>query len=322
MASDATSTPPTSTPSGASSGAASEPRWPATPVLIGAGIVLLALGLSYWDFFSRQIEFAVRQTSDWGHTLAIPLIAGWFVWARREDLGRTPFRTTWAGFIFILLGLAWYSLCIFGPQPLHHHNLRAGGVALGILGIVILFCGWQVTWKLAFPLIYLFIFGQTISDRFIFIITERLQDITAVGAEFLLSATSVDVEREGNTLFVYRNGVPTPLNIAEACSGMRMLMAFLALGTAMAWAGLSRTWQRFLVIALVIPTSIFVNILRVITLGYLSMVDAGLAAGDFHSFIGLVWLMPAFIILMGVIWAVKQLVIEPDDGAGTSGATA
>lgn len=310
MASGATSTDPSTSVS-----PGDEPglRLPATPVLIGVGVVLVALLLGYWDFFARQFEFAIRQTSDWGHTLAIPLIAGWFVWARREDLARTPCRTTWAGFVFIILGLAWYSLCIFGPQPLHHHNLRAGGVSLGITGIVVLFCGWQMTLKLAFPLIYLFLFGQTISDRFIFIITERLQDITAIGAEFLLSATSVDVEREGNTLFVYRDGVPTPLNIAEACSGMRMLMAFLALGTAMAWAGLNRTWQRLLVILLVIPTSIFVNILRVITLGYLSMIDADLAAGDFHSFIGLVWLMPAFIILLGVIWAVKQLVIEPED---------
>jgi exosortase/archaeosortase family protein len=92
---------------------------------------------------------------------------------------------------------------------------------------------------------------------------------------------------------------------------MRMLMAFLALGVAMAYTGLHRPWQRVLLVLMAVPTAIFVNILRVCTLGVLSMVDSGLAAGDFHSFIGLVWLIPAFLIFLGLMWLIRHSVIEP-----------
>ena len=59
-----------------------------------------------------------------------------------------------------------------------------------------------------------------------------------------------------------------------------------------------------------IPTAIFVNVLRVVTLSLLAAIDANFAAGDFHSFIGLVWLVPAFLIYLGVIWIVRNLVTE------------
>ena len=130
-----------------------------------------------------------------------------------------------------------------------------------------------------------------------------------------------DVDREGNTLFIFHDGARLPLNIAEACSGMRMLMAFMALGVAMAHTGLGRFWQRAVVVLMGIPTAIFVNILRVVSLGLLSLVDSDLAAGDFHSFIGLVWLVPAFLIYLGVIWIVRHLVTEgPAPAAKSEGA--
>ncbi len=76
------------------------------------------------------------------------------------------FKTTWVGFIPIVLGVAWYMVCVFGPPVLGHHNLRSGGVALTIFGLVLLFCGFRAMAWLWFPLAYWFFFGQTISDRF------------------------------------------------------------------------------------------------------------------------------------------------------------
>jgi exosortase len=111
---------------------------------------------------------------------------------------------------------------------------------------------------------------------------------------------------------VYDNGVSKPLNIAEACSGMRMLMAFLALGVAIAYTGLKHPWQRVLLVLMAVPTSIFVNILRVCTLALLSLIDSGFAAGDFHSFVGLVWLLPALFIYLGLMWIIRNLVIEQE----------
>jgi len=56
-----------------------------------------------------------------------------------------------------------------------------------------------------------------------------------------------------------------------------------------------------------------VNILRVMTLGVLSTFDAGFAAGEFHTMIGMLWLIPAFFIYLGVMWVLKNLVVEESE---------
>jgi hypothetical protein len=52
-------------------------------------------------------------------------------------------------------------------------------------------------------------------------------------------------------------------------------------------------------------------VLRVFTLGILSLYDSNFAAGDFHSFVGLVWLMPALIFYLGIMWFLRNLFVEP-----------
>lgn len=289
------------------------PSWrPLTaPIMAFSVLGMLVLWL-FWDFFSRQVQWALAEQADWGHTLVIPFIAMYFIWLQREKLQQFSFRTTWVGFVPMIIGVGWYSLCVFGPTMLAHHNLRALGVALTIFGIVLLFCGFRSLTLLAFPLCYLFLFGQTISDRFLTIVTYRLQDITAQGAYWTLVLLGMDTEIQGNTITLFKDGTPTAINIAEACSGMRMLMAFLALGVFMAYTGLARPWQRMVLVLMGVPTAIFVNILRVLTLTLLLLVDAGLAAGDFHSFIGLLWLLPAYLSFLGVQWIIRNLVREEE----------
>jgi exosortase len=233
-----------------------------------------------------------------------------------------PFRTTWTGLLPVVLGVAWYSLCSLVPA-VRNHNLQSLGVWLSLVGIVVLFFGYRPMRYLWFPLVFLLLFGQSTSDRAMTVITFKLQDIAAVGAEQVLWLMGLDVVREGNTLKIYdAQGNIHPLNIAEACSGMRMLMAFLALGVAMAYTGLRRFWQQCIVVIMAVPTAIFVNILRVVTLSLLSLVDAGLAADDFHSFIGILWLVPALFIYMGLIWIVKKVVSEPAPSPAPSGGDA
>ena len=87
-------------------------------------------------------------------------------------------------------------------------------------------------------------------------------------------------------------------------------LSYLALGVAMAYTGLKRHWQQVTLVLLGIPTAIFVNILRVVTLAMLSLYDTDFAAGDFHTFIGLLWLVPAFLMYLGLQWILCHLVVE------------
>lgn len=287
-------------------------------MLAGAIAVAVIVGV-FWDWFSKQVRYSLSYPSDWGHTLLIPLISGWFVWLRRDRLLATPLKPAWSGLALVVLGVAGYAACSLGPAALQHHNVRGMTVGTTLFGLVLLVTGWGWMRWLWFPIAYAIAFGQYVSERFISIVTYRLQDISAKGAYLLLSLFGMDVDLNGNVLTVHDGGAPHMLNVAEACSGMRMLVAFLALGVAMAFVCLPTVWQRVALVAMGVPVAVFVNVLRVASLGVLTMFDAEFAAGEFHHFIGLLWLLPAFLLYLLVLWVLGRLVIQEPEAKTHAG---
>ncbi|MEI6475818.1 MAG: exosortase/archaeosortase family protein [Planctomycetota bacterium] len=275
-------------------------------------LLVVAFIATFFEFFRYQFVQATTQVQDWGHTLLIPLIAGYFVYVQREKLAVKRFVPSWSAFTLLFLGLAIYSASAFGPQAIQHHNVRGVGVGCALLGCLLAVFGTASFRWLWFPWAYWYVFGQTISERVMSRVTERLQDWSAIGADILLNTLGIDTDRVGNVLTVHMSdGTTHPLNVAEACSGMRTLMAFLAIGVALAALGLPRWWQRVLLVVAGIPISLFVNVLRVASLGMLSMVDTNFSTGEFHSMVGLIWLVPAFLLFLGVMWVIRNMV---DDG--------
>ena len=277
------------------------------------GVVFLVV---FWDFWRAQGLYAYTFPSDWGHTLLIPFITAWMIWLKRADLAALePFRPSWFGMPLVLFGLAFYLMALIGPSWFAlHHNARALGVAVTIFGLALLLFGWGVLRVVWFPLLYLVIFFQTYSEAVLLLVTEQLQDVSAKGGFALVRVLGIEAELSGNVITIYPTPTtPQALNIAEACSGMRMLVAFLALGVALAWMGLDYWWQRILMIVLAVPVAVFVNMLRVATLGVLSLWDMEFTTGEFHQFIGFVWLIPAFLFYLGMMWVIRKLVVDEDE---------
>ncbi len=291
-------------------------------LVFALALLLVVLVAVFWEFARIQVRWALDEPADWGHTLIIPVISGYFVWMRRAEIAARPLTTNWLGFPFIIFGVGAYIASTFGPSWfVLHHNARGVAVGITLFGLALQLCGWRVTKLLLFPLAYWICFGQSVSDRLLQTITEDMQDLSAIGAHALLSVFQLDVDRSGNVLSVYVDGEARKLNVAEACSGMRMLVAFLALGVAIAYTGLSRNWQRAVLILAGFPVALGVNILRVFSLGILSLFNENFATGDFHSFIGLVWLVPALLFYLGIMWFLNNLVVSSTDPKPTTVST-
>ncbi|MDA0803619.1 MAG: exosortase/archaeosortase family protein [Planctomycetota bacterium] len=291
-----------------------EPR----PAIMAGASLLLVFGFVFFEFLRRQVEFAIEQPADWGHTLVIPAVGVWFVWRDRDALLAKPFRPTLWGLVPVLLGTGWYMLCVFGPAPLFHHNLQGLGAAMVLGGLTLGLFGWRAMGWLLFPLLYVVVFSQTISEKLLNVVTFRLQDWAAVGADIVFNVSGIECDREGNVLWIVSGLERKALNIAEACSGMRMLVAFLALGTAIAYTSTRSHWKRFVLILMGVPVALGVNILRVVTLGVGSLYDVAFAQGDFHTFIGLVWLVPAFLVYLLLIWVLEKSFPDPELAEGTA----
>jgi exosortase/archaeosortase family protein len=125
---------------------------------------------------------------------------------------------------------------------------------------------------------------------------------------------SVDVS--GNRIeLLTRAGKVIPLNVAEACSGMRMVVAFFALAAAMALISCRYWWQRIVLMLLAAPVAILLNIGRVSTLGVLSLENQNLAQGQAHTFIGTILLVPGLLLFMGIVWLLNRVVAPAAAGA-------
>lgn len=101
------------------------------------------------------------------------------------------------------------------------------------------------------------------------------------------------------------------LDVAEACSGMRLLMAFLALGVAMAYLHYRTWWQRIVLLGSTIPIAIFCNVGRVTVTGFIHVLwDPRYAQGIWHDMLGLGMLPLAFGTYALLAWFMANLVEE------------
>ena len=276
-------------------------------------VLVLVLFALFWHFVSAQAFYSYNYLGDWGHTFIVPLLTGYLVWVDRERLFSSPFASAPVGFLVVMVGLLAYLFTLFGPGFIQLHNAKAIGIAITLYGVAIIACGWTALRVLWFPLLYLVVFGQFISPQILAPVTERMQDIAAAGSYFMFELLGYTTSRVGNLITLESGGSARPLDVAEACSGMKMLMAFLALGTFVAWTGLPRLWQRAVLVLLGLPIAIVVNILRITTQGILDSYDAGFTVGAAHSTISMLWLIPALLLFLFFMWMLEPFAPENED---------
>ncbi|MBT4767939.1 MAG: hypothetical protein HOO04_06220, partial [Phycisphaerae bacterium] len=84
-------------------------------MVLAASTILMIFVWLFWAFLERQVRFAIEYQADWGHTLVIPFIAGWFVWLNRDRILAVPFKPSMTGIVLVVLGVLWFSTASLGP---------------------------------------------------------------------------------------------------------------------------------------------------------------------------------------------------------------
>src|SRR5207248_4125969 len=142
-------------------------------------------------------------------------------------------------------------------------------------------------------------------------------------AVITLRFTGVNAYRTGTKINM--GGITEPLrtlNVAEACAGMRSLMTFITVAMAVAFLSARPLWQKVLITLSAIPIAIFCNVMRVAGQGLLDhYVSTALSESFAHQMVGLVMLIPAFFLLLGVAWLLDQIFVEEIDLSARQGST-
>ena len=275
---------------------------------------MLAFFAMFYRWFLTQHSMSIEAVEDWGHAYIVPLVGAFYIWTKRREIVRVPESVYWPGLAVALLGVVTY---LYFVLSFSNHMFQGFALVLTVAGLVLLIGGTRVFGVLFFPVAYLAL-GVTISQQVMNEITWPLKQFAAVGGDILLQMLTLETERNANVIYVLSSVPgkdPVPLNIEEACSGMRMVIAFVALGGAVAFLSCRFWWQRIALLMLTLPVALGMNIVRIGALGVVGLIDAELAGGDSHSVIGMILLFPSLAIFMGCVWLLNKAVVETPDPA-------
>lgn len=268
-----------------------------------AAWVSIFLGLAtvtafYWETPAQMVHIWTVSAS-FNHGFLIFPICAYLIWIKRAALANmVPQPSVWG--IGIVIGA---SLCWLIGSIASVSMVQQFAFVIVIQGIFLAVLGLKIGRILLFPLGYMFFavpFGK-------FMIAP-LQDLTAIFVVKWLRLIDIPVYLDG--IFI---SIPTGnFEVAEACSGVRFLIATIALGTLFAYITYKSRIRQAAFIALSIAVPIIANGFRafgIVLIAYLS--DNELAVGVDHIVYG--WVFFAFITIVLLLVGMTFRDGDPDE---------
>ncbi len=229
-------------------------------------------------------------SSTYSHCLFVLPLVAWLVWQRRHELALVEPRAYFPGLAFVgVAALGWLIGEAAGVSLIRHAAL----VAM-IQATVLAILGPAVFRALLFPIFYL-IFLIPVGDE----IVPAMQTLTAKMTMALLDTAGVPARIDG--VFI-----TTPsgwFEVAEACAGVKFLVAMIAYGALVANVCFRRWSRRIIFMGVCFAAPILANGVRAcgtIYAAHLTSVEA--ATGFDHIIYGWVFFAAVMIVVMGAAW--------------------
>jgi exosortase len=274
-------------------------------MLVWAAAALLVI--TAWSYWSTMADLLRdwQTNEDYSAGQLVPLVALLFLWVRRKQLRECVLQPCWWGGITLLVLAHAARMC---GLLLMSESAQRYSLVLTAAGLVLLVTGWQVLHRVSWTLLFLLLMVPLpgpIHNR----ISGPLQRLATSGSVFVLEVFLGGVNQEGNVILI--NG--TPLAVAEACSGLRMLTAFIIVAAFIAYMVKRPRWQKTVLLLSSIPVAVMCNIIRIVATAVLMvMVSKEVGEKFFHDLAGVVMMPAAVLLLFGEIWLMDKLVVpEP-----------
>ena len=261
---------------------------------VAALIVAVGLALALFFETARSMVAVWSSSATYGHGFLIVPIAGYLAYARRERLGRCPIGPSLLG----VGAVAGAALVWLAGDVADINLLRHFGLVVVLQGIVVAVLGLRTAGVLAVPLGYLLL-AVPFGDFMI----EPLQWLTAQYTTELVRLSGVPVHLDGWFMTIPGG----TFHVAEACAGVRYLLACLAFGLLVCDLFFRRAWKVVAYVVLTFAVPVVANVLRaygIVMLAHLS--DFEIAVGVDHLIYGYVFLSLVTVILIGIALAMRD----------------
>jgi exosortase len=257
------------------------------------GLCSLAAG-TLWAFWPTLVHISSRWQDDpqYSHGYLVPAFALALLWVRRAELRQASWKTNWLGFVLLVVGLV-TRLCAgyFYMEWLENISL------LPVLAGIFLFLGDWPALRWGWPAIAFLFFMMPLPHRLETLLAFPLRRLATVTSTYALQTIGFTALADGTD--IYLKGLPEPMQVAPACSGLGMLMVFFALSSAIALLTQRPLLDRLVIVLSAAPIAVIANIVRISLTGALfELSSAELAHKVFHDWAGFL-MMP---VALAILW--------------------
>jgi len=250
-------------------------------------LVLLTLAIAaYIPTFNWMIIRCSAKDTYYSHSFLIPFISLFIVWTKKNRLSKLAMKPSNAGWLFFIPGILTHLIT---------HYFRVSFVSgysfiIVLIGLVLLCLGKDYLRELLFPILFL-LFMVPAPELAITNLSFRLKLFAAQISTVVINKLGVPAIREGSLI----RTAHSQIMVEDPCSGIRSLVALIALGALMAYfSGLSKPRKLILFISSV-PIAVTTNIIRIVSLSLVSEIYGDkFATGFFHDTMGVLVFIFAF----------------------------
>jgi len=287
-------------------------------------LVLVAISLFIATYWETLVSLMSRWNSDanYSHGYLVPLASLYLLHQSlegRRDKGEIALRGGMlTGSLLLTLGL----LLAWGTTLVPSLVGECTSMLLVLSGAILAVGGWawwRYAWAPVFFLVFMVPWPSSLYSQAAF----PLQLFVSQVAGVLLQMLGIPVICDGSLLHLPGQ----TMHVAQACSGLRQLTAFLAMAACAALLVERPMWYRLTLLMSAVPIAILINILRVTITGILTYYGLGhLTEGAMHTVEGMIMILAGFgvmgleIKLLDWLWIgpVEEKTTQP---LGPAGAT-
>lgn len=260
--------------------------------------VAIAVLWFYWPLLTKLIKH-LAESDDYSYGLLLPCVSVYIVYRKLPHIRKFLWRPSSFGFLFLVFG---FGLYILGELAADIYIPRFSFVVV-LTGLLFLMGGWTLVQLLLFPL-FLLILMIPLPGLVTKQLTLPLQLISSRLGTAFLQMVGIPAFRQGNVIDI---GV-RQMQIVEACSGLRYILALFALGVIFCYFYQRRPWKVIVLLTVLIPSAIVANAFRIMGMGIFPSLQV---EGFWHAFSG--WLI--FIFCLGILglvnWILNKIQDEP-----------
>ncbi len=251
------------------------------------------------------------QEEDYQHGFFVPIFALILLWLRRDMIPRLPQRGCWWGVpLFGIWAIMRWTAIYF-----NYETVPELAMIPFVAGVVLFVGGWQgLRW--AWPSVVFLIFMVPLPGFIQGLASAQLQKAATSFSCYIIQTLGIPAVAQGNVIQLTEK----PLEIARACSGLRMMMLFFAICVAAAFMATHKPlWERILIVASAPPIAVMSNVFRIVATAAIyefvgrwsSAIDVDRVEQIIHDWAGFLMMPVGLLLLLVEMSLLTRLLIAP-----------